>query len=105
MRVVQHDCHLEGTGVQTAPETGHGISMLRVLQHNCRKSGAVLAAVMETGKERGSDVVLIQEPPMDQRYTDPTFEFLWTEGRTMLARRKESEWTFSTEDNLSCGSR
>ena len=34
----------------------------------------------------------------------PGFHLLWTKGRTPAARRKDSDWTFTTEDSLCKGS-
>jgi hypothetical protein len=57
-------------------------------------------ALMETGVQRKADVIVIQEPPVDQRYRHDSYDFLWTTGRVMTARLKTSEWTCSPEDNL-----
>ena len=72
--------------------------MLRVLQHNVGRSGDALHCPLETAVERGTDLVIIQEPPARLGYAHPGFNLLWTTGRTLVARRKDSEWTFSTED-------
>jgi hypothetical protein len=70
--------------------------MLRVLQHNCQKDGEVLTALIEMAVERGTDMVLIQEP----RHSSSTGIHLWTAGRVMTARWTILEWTVSTEDLL-----
>jgi hypothetical protein len=59
---------------------------------------------METAVRKKVDLVLIQEPPEDHRFTHPGYDYLWTTGRVMSARCKTSAWTFSTEDNLTKGS-
>jgi hypothetical protein len=74
--------------------------MLKILQHNCRKGGEVLMALMETVVERGADVVLIQEPPTFQHYRHPAYQYIWSRGRVMTARRITSDWTVSTEDRF-----
>jgi hypothetical protein len=74
--------------------------MLRLLQHNSRKEGEVLTALMEMAVERGADVVLIQEPPTFQNYRHPVYQYIWSPGRVMTARRIISEWMVSTEDRF-----
>ena len=75
--------------------------MLHTLQHNVGKSGDALHCLLETGMKRKTDLVLVQEPPLFAGYSHPGYDLIWTKGRTMAARRKDSTWTFSTEDNLS----
>ena len=74
--------------------------MLKVHQHNVGRRGEGLHCLLETTVESGTDLVLIQEPPTILGYAHPGFDLIWTEGRTLAARRKDSEWTFSTEDGL-----
>ena len=78
----------------------HDEMLLKVLQHNVGRSGDALHCLLETAVERGTDLVLIQEPPARLRYAHPEFDLIWTTGRTLEARRKDSEWTFSIEDDL-----
>ena len=74
--------------------------MLNILQHKVEKSGDSLHCLLETGLKRKSDLVLVQEPPLFNGYAHPGFDLIWTKGRTMAARRRDSTWTFSTEDHL-----
>lgn len=48
-----------------------------------------LHSLLETGKRKGTDLVLMQEPPdnPDFRPSHPAREFLWTKGKTLAARR------------------
>jgi hypothetical protein len=50
--------------------------------------------------KRGADVVLIQEPPILQKYRHPAYQYIWSPGRVMTARRITSEWTVSIEDRF-----
>jgi ribonuclease HI len=59
-----------------------------------------MECLMETAFRRKTDVVLIQEPPDRWGRCHPGFEYMWGGGRVMTARRRDSDWTFSTEDNL-----
>ena len=79
--------------------------MLKAIQHNCGKTGETFAAILESAVEEKADVVLVQEPPARWGRSHPGFDFLWTVGRAMKARRKDSDWTFTTEDNLTRGAR
>ena len=54
---------------------------------------------METAVERKADLVLVQEAPAFRGSRHPAFDFLWS-GRTLTARRRNSEWTASTEDRF-----
>ena len=74
--------------------------MLKVLQHNVGRSGDALHCLLETAVERGTDLVLMQEPPARLGYAHPGFDLIWTTGRTLAARQKDSEWTFATEDGF-----
>ena len=74
--------------------------MAHTLQQNVCRSPVAWVCLLETAQERGADLVLVQEPPEDHRYSHPEFDLLWTEGRVMTARRKNSDWTVSTEDGL-----
>ena len=47
--------------------------------------------------ERRADIVLVQEPPEYDGNRHSGYEYLWA-GRVMTARRKDSDWTVSTED-------
>jgi endonuclease/exonuclease/phosphatase family metal-dependent hydrolase len=40
---------------------------MRLIQHNCHRKGTVVQAVLETGVARRAEVVLIQEPPVEER--------------------------------------
>jgi hypothetical protein len=75
-------------------------NMLTILQHNCRKDCGVLTALMETAVKRGADIVLIQEPPIFQKYRHPAYQHIWSPGRIMTARRITSEWTVYIEDRF-----
>jgi hypothetical protein len=76
--------------------------MLKALQHNVGKCGEALHCLLETAKERKADLVIIQEPPVFAGYAHPSFDLLWQHGgRVMTARKRDSDWTFTAEDNLS----
>jgi hypothetical protein len=55
---------------------------------------------MEMAVKRGADVLLIQEPPTFQHYSHLAFQYIWSPGRVMTARRITSDWTVSTEDRF-----
>ena len=74
--------------------------MLKVLQHNVGRSGDALHCLLETAVGRGTDLVLVQKPPIRLGYAHPGFDLVWSPGRTLMARRKDSKWTCSTEDGL-----
>ena len=65
------------------------------------KSGDALHCLLETAVRRGTDLVLIQEAPARLGYAHPGFGLLWMPGRMLAAKRKDSDWTFSTEDSFS----
>ena len=67
------------------------------IQHNVGGSANALVSLMETAMERRADIVLVQEPPEYDGNRHPGYEYLWA-GRVMTARRKDSDWTVSTED-------
>jgi hypothetical protein len=56
--------------------------------------------LMQTAIERKTDLVLVQECPTQWGRCHPGFEYMWNGGRVMAARRRDSRWTFSTENNL-----
>jgi hypothetical protein len=70
------------------------------LQHNYQKDGGVLIVLMEIAVKRWVDVVLIQEPPIFQKYRHPAYQYIWSPGRVITARRITSEWMFSIEDRF-----
>ena len=59
--------------------------------------------ILETAKEKGIDLVLMQEPPQRNdpsfRPSHPGFTLLWSSGRTCAARRIDSPWAFSLEES------
>ena len=80
--------------------------MALILQANVGKSVSVLHCILETAKERKTDLVIIQEPPVGRgEFTPrhPGFEILWTRtteggpGRVATARRVDSNWIFAEE--------
>ena len=44
--------------------------------------------------------MLVQEPPKCKKNSYPAFDYLWTDGRVMIARRKGSDWAVSAGDGL-----
>jgi ribonuclease HI len=68
---------------------------LKMIQHNCCRGGDILHAALETGLRLKTDIVLVQEPPVERRYRHPGYQFFWpeTNGRTLTARRIDSPWS------------
>ena len=73
--------------------------MATILQHNVGRSADTLAALMETAVKRRADLILVQEAPPFQGSRHPAFDLLWS-GRALTARRRDSEWTATTEDRF-----
>ena len=71
--------------------------MLLTLQRNVGGMAGALVSVMETAVKRKADPVLIQELPRYQGSSHPAYDYLWSGGRVMTARRKDSDWTVSVE--------
>lgn len=71
--------------------------MAKILQHNLGKLTDGLHCLLETSKERGVDLMLIQEPPNSDCRPTHTACDLWSVGRTLAARRVDSDWTVTTE--------
>ena len=80
--------------------------MALILQANVGKIAGALHCVLETAKERGTDLVIIQEPPVGRgefAAQHPAFELLWPRtstgrpSRVATARRVDSEWMFAEE--------
>ena len=78
--------------------------MALILQSNVGKIAGALHCVLETARERGTDLVIIQEPPVGRgEFTvqHPAFEILWPQtstgrpSRVATARRVDSEWNFA----------
>ena len=74
--------------------------MLEIIQHNCRRSGSSFATLMQVAVERGADLVLVQEPPVCQLFTQQGYNILWTKGRVCTAIRKGQSWSASLVDRL-----
>lgn len=73
----------------------------KALQYNVERSEGARHCLLETAVKRGTDLVLIQEPPTRPGHTHPGFDLLWAAGRAPTARGKDLDWAFSTEDSLS----
>ena len=73
--------------------------MAVILQQNVGKRVEALTMLMETAMERKADLVLVQEPPACVTTTHPGYTFL-RDRRVLTARRVDSDWTVTTEDNL-----
>ena len=80
--------------------------MALILQANVGKITEALHCVLETAKKRGSDLVIIQEPPTGRgefAARHPGFEIIWPRtssgkaSRVASARRVDSEWIFEEE--------
>ena len=80
--------------------------MALILQANVGKIAGALHCVLETAKERGTDLVMFQEPPTGRGEFAPAhtaFEILWPQtttgrpSRVATARRIDSEWIFAEE--------
>ena len=80
--------------------------MALILQANVGTITEALHCVLETAKEKGADLVMIQEPPIGRGEFAPrhtAFEIIWprtTTGRpsrVATAGRIDSEWNFSEE--------
>ena len=69
--------------------------MAPILQHNVDRNLGAPHCLLEIA-EKGADL-LVQELPNDPdfRPTHAAFDFLWTNGRTLAARRITSEWAFA----------
>lgn len=65
--------------------------MLLALQHNVGRMAEALVSVMETAARRKAEPVLIQDPPQYQGSSHPAYDYLWSGGRLMTARRKDSD--------------
>ena len=76
--------------------------MATFLQINVGRGTEALHCALETAKERGIDLVLMQETPQRDdpsfRPQHPGFTLIWTSGRTCAAKRIDSPWTFSLEE-------
>lgn len=70
-----------------------------ILQQNMGKRPEALVLLIGTAKERGSDLMLIQEPPPFEGNRHPAFQFLRAE-RVLAARRIDSDWAVTTEDGF-----
>ena len=61
---------------------------------------------MESAVKKKADLVLVQEAPEFHGSSHPAYDYLWTNGRVMTARRRSSDWTVSVESGLTreaCG--
>ena len=72
------------------------------IQHNMGGSANTLVSLMETAMERRADIVLVQETPEYDGNRHPGYEYFWA-GKVMTVRRKDSDWTVSTEDKYTRG--
>ena len=55
--------------------------------------------------ERSADLVLVQEPPVCQSFTQYGYNILWTSGRVCTAVRRGQPWSASLIDRLAGDSR
>ena len=51
---------------------------------------------MQLAVERKADLVLVQEPPALQIYTQQGYDFMCTNGRIMTAKGKGQRWSANT---------